>query len=134
MTSIDTNIIFSVLDPDDANHSSARPLLQSEGERGALVLSPVVYAELMASSARDPILRFLREVAIEVLWEMPPRLWERAGEAFGEYSRERRKGKLPRRLIADFLIAAHAEHHRLDVLTLDDTVYRSVFFRLTVRP
>lgn len=78
MTSIDTNIVISVLDPDDANHALARPLLEEVGQANALVISPVVYSELMASSARDLIRQFLRYAEIEVLWETPPELWQRA--------------------------------------------------------
>ena len=33
----------------------------------------------------------------------------------------------PRRIAADFLIAAYAEHHRAAVLTFDAAVYRAVF-------
>ncbi len=62
-----------------------------------------------------------------MLWDMPPEVWERAGVAFGSYARERRKGQLPRRLVADFLIGAHAEYHKLALLTFGDTVFRAAF-------
>jgi len=39
----------------------------------------------------------------------------------------RRKGGLPRRTLADFLIAAHAEYHGLGVMSFDDTVFTAVF-------
>jgi hypothetical protein len=38
-----------------------------------------------------------------------------------------RGGSLPRRLVADFVIAAHAEEHGLGVMSFDDTVYKAVF-------
>lgn len=111
MTSVDTNIIFSVIDPEDANHANAKPLLETVGQRELLVIAPVVYAELMASRIREVIRQFLKDAAIEVLWDIPPGVWDRAGVTFGTYARERRQGRLPRRLVADFVIAAHAEHH-----------------------
>ncbi|MBA2666760.1 MAG: hypothetical protein H0U69_06985, partial [Trueperaceae bacterium] len=40
-------------------------------------------------------------------------VWELAGRTFGVYARQRRSANVPRRLIADYLIAAHAAHHGL---------------------
>jgi predicted nucleic acid-binding protein len=126
MTSVDSNVIFAALSPSERHHQQAHALLRQINERG-LVLSPVVYAELMASSERKTLRLFLQLAGLEVLWEMPAVIWERAGEAFGEYARTRRAGSLPRRIVADFLIAAHAEYYGLSVLTFDDTVYRAMF-------
>lgn len=133
MTSVDSNIVFSALSPVDVNHARARRLLSVAAE-GGLVISPVVYAELMASTDREGIEAFLELAGIVVLWNTPPEVWRRAGIAFGEYAKKRRKGRLPRRLIADFLIAAHAEYHALGVLTFDPMVYRAVFPGVSVTP
>ncbi len=132
MASVDSNIIFSVVEPRDSNHAPALALLEAGGDADALVIAPVIYAELMASDMRGFIQAFLAGSAITVLWELPLEVWERAGIAFGEYSRVRRGGHLPRRLVADFLIAAHAEHHGLKVMTFDSKVYKTVFPQLTV--
>jgi predicted nucleic acid-binding protein len=131
VTSVDSNVIFAALTPHETHHERARQLLREANPQG-LRLSPVVYAELMASSEREALKEFLERAGLEVLWEMPAAVWERAGVAFGDYARARRGGRLPRRLIADFLIAAHAEHHGLSVLSFDDTVYRAVFPGLRV--
>ncbi len=81
----------------------------------------------MASPNRKAVVAFLELSKVDVLWEMPSEVWQRAGIASGEYARERRKGQLPRRLVTDFLICAHAEYHTLAVLTFDDTVFRAAF-------
>lgn len=133
MTSVDTNVILAALSVPEVHHELARELLERADE-SRLVLSPVVYAELMASSQRDVLKLFLERSSLEVLWEMPPVVWERAGVAFGDYARVRRGGRLPRRLIADFLIAAHAEYYDLTVLTFDDTVYQAVFPKVRLIP
>ena len=52
MTSVDTNVIFAALSVPEVHHGLARELLERAGESG-LVLSPVVYAELMASAQQD---------------------------------------------------------------------------------
>ncbi|MDR7392484.1 MAG: PIN domain nuclease, partial [Armatimonadota bacterium] len=69
----------------------------------------------------------LEKAQVDVLWDMPPVVWERAGRASGEYARTRRGRVLPRRIVADFLVGAHAEHHGLAVATLDPVVFRTVF-------
>jgi predicted nucleic acid-binding protein len=127
MISLDTNVIFSALNPADVHHAQARRLLSEYGALEALVLSPVVHAELMASADAPGIRMFLQKAQIATLWEMPQAVWEAAGRAFGQYAQLRRSGRLPRRILADFLIAAHAEHHRLGVMSFDDTVYTAVF-------
>lgn len=127
MISLDTNIIFSAVNPHDSNHTKARKLLAQHGAAQALVLSPVVYSELWASPDIQGIQLFLNKAHIEVLWEMPETVWEQAGDALGQYTQKRRNGILPRRIVADFLIAAHAQHHKLDLMSFDDTVYAAVF-------
>ena len=60
-------------------------------------------------SLRRPaaVLDFLAMAQISVAWTMPSEVWELAGGSCGDYARHRRSGKSARRLIADFLIAAH---------------------------
>jgi predicted nucleic acid-binding protein len=48
--------------------------------------------------------------------------------------RNRRQESLPRRLAAEFLIAAQAEHFNMKVLTFDRTVHEAAFPGLTVLP
>ena len=132
MVSVDTNIIFSALNRKDINHQRAREHLVNVGASDVLTVSPVVYAELMASPDREGIHAFLERADIRVLWETPQSVWERSGLAFGTYAAQRRGGSLPRRIVADFVIAAHAEHHKLSVLTFDETVYKAVFPALRV--
>lgn len=127
MISLDTNVVFSALNPADVNHARARRLLAKHGAAEALTLSPVVYAELMASPDASGIRLFLEKAQIATLWEMPEAVWLEAGTAFGQYAGLRRGGALPRRIVADFLIAAHARHHALGMMSFDDTVYAAVF-------
>ena len=127
MISLDTNVVLSALNPEDVHHARARQLLTVHGATEALFLSPVVHAELMASADAPGIWRFLQKAQITTLWEMPQAAWEAAGKGFGQYAELRRRGVLPRRILADFLIAAHAQHHGLGVMSFDGTVYTAVF-------
>jgi len=126
MTSLDTNVILAVFDPEDASHEAASAIFERLSS-DSLVLCPVVYTELAASQSWEGLRTFLERGSVEVLWDMPPLLWERAGKAMGEYARSRRGGALPRRVAADFLVGAHAEHHSLTVATLDPVVFHAVF-------
>ena len=126
MTSLDTNVVLAAFDPDDASHEAALAMLDRLGTE-ALAICPVVYSELAASRSWDGLRAFLDRAGVEVVWDMPPPLWERAGIAMGAYARARRGGLLPRRVAADFLIGAHAEHHGLALATLDPAVYRTAF-------
>ncbi len=132
MTSVDSNVIFAALAQREAHHTLAVQLLRDVGADGPLFISPVVYAELLASRWPAAMLDFLAMARISVAWMMPTEVWELAGRSFGDYARQRRSGNLPRRLIADFLIAAHAAHHGLRVLTFDRTVYDTMFPHLLV--
>ena len=126
MISLDTNLIQSALLPSDTNHVRALTALNTHS-RQAFCISPVVRTELRASGSWAGISAWLTAQKVNVVWAMPDRVWDAAGAAFGQYALQRRKGHVPRRIVADFLIAAHAEHHGLEVLTFDDTVFKAVF-------
>lgn len=133
MISLDTNVILSALNPRDLNHHKAQGLLDQYSPQ-AFCICPVVHAELRASAAWPALRAWLKLQSIGVTWEMPEAVWDSAGIAYGQYALKRRSGVLPRRLIADFLIAAHAVHHDFEVLTFDDTVFKAVFQNLILLP
>jgi predicted nucleic acid-binding protein len=132
MTSVDSNVILAALAKREQHHAAAVQLLRDAGADGPLFISPIVYAELMASKQPAVMHDFLDMAQISIAWTMPMEVWDLAGRSFGDYARQRRSGNLPRRLIADFLIAAHAAHHGLRVLTFDRTVYDAMFPQLLV--
>jgi predicted nucleic acid-binding protein len=132
MTSVDSNVILAAVAQREEHHAAAVQLLRDARAEGPLFISPVVYAELMASTRPAAMQDFLAMARISVAWSMPMEVWDLAGRSFGDYARRRRSGNLPHRLIADFLIAAHAAHHGLRVLTFDRTVYDAMFPHLLV--
>ncbi|PNY80382.1 type II toxin-antitoxin system VapC family toxin [Deinococcus koreensis] len=131
MISLDTNTVISALRPADTNHVQALAALFRERSRG-LVLSPPVYSELRAGLDWPVVQSWLFLTRVFVIWEMPQAVWELAGRRQSEYIALRRGGTVPRRIAADFLIAAHAEHHGLDVMSFDRTVYDSMFTGVTL--
>src|SRR5579863_4851552 len=111
-TAIDTNILIALWDADDTLNRLARSALDRALDAGALVIAAPVFAELLADPSRDEAFvdTFCRETAISVEWDLPEKIWRVAGRAFQHYSavRRRQHGAGPRRILADFLIGAHA--------------------------
>jgi predicted nucleic acid-binding protein len=79
---------------------------------------------------------FLRDTRVRVEWRMPPEVWRRAALAYRDYARRRRRRKGdagPRRILADFLIGAHASAFGQRLLTFDGGIYQQAFPELGVR-
>jgi predicted nucleic acid-binding protein len=131
MISIDSNVIQSALNPHDVNHTRALNALNAHATQ-PFCISPFVRTELRASGSWLAIAAWCKAQSVSVIWDMPEQAWDNAGIAFGRYAAMRRSGQVPRRIVADFLIASHAEHHNLEVMTFDDTVYKAVFSSLTL--
>jgi len=130
-TSVDTNVIVSLWDRDASLSSAAQSSLDAALERGGLILSAVVFAELMACPGREEVFlqTFIGDTGIAVDWNLDEAIWRAAGRAFRAYAarRKRQGSATPRRILADFVIGAHAEQRGYRLLTLDDRFYRSAF-------
>jgi len=95
-TALDTNVLVALWDTSDALHWAARKALEAAWGQGKLVLSAVVYPELIAAPGRTEafIDRFCEETGVEVEWELKERIWRAAGTAFQGYAAlRRRQGK-----------------------------------------
>jgi len=136
ITAVDTNVLVALWDRDDALNSTAQAALDAAFARGKLVISGAVFAELLALPHRREafIEEFLGETGIGVDWITDEAVWRVAGRAFQAYANRRRKQRSgePRRLLADFLIGAHAFENGFPLLTLDDGIYRAAFPRLRI--
>ncbi len=135
-TAIDTNIIVALWDKDDTLNSLAQSALDAALGRGNLVLAAAVFAELMAFPGRSEAFldSFFKETGIAVDWNLHETVWRAAGRAFQTYAarRRRQRDSGPRRILADFLIGAHALQNGYLLLTLDDRLYRAAFPRLRI--
>ena len=135
-TAIDTNIIVALWDKDPTLSLAAQTALETAFNRGGLAVSAPVFAELMAAPGRTEtfVNSFLEETGIVVEWELGQAVWRSAGRAFRSYAERRRKQRDSgtRRILADFLIGAHAEKRGYRLLTLDERLYRAAFPSITV--
>lgn len=135
-TAIDTNVLVALWDRNRAVSEIAQSALDSSMKSGALVVAGPVYSELMAAPGRDErfLDLFLRDTGVAVDWDLDQATWRSAGRAYQAYAADRRKQRDagPRRILADFLIGAHALRRGYRLLTLDDRIYRKAFPGLSI--
>jgi hypothetical protein len=135
-TAVDTNVVVALWDRNKLLSSAAQSALDRALSHGGLVLSAPVIAELMAAPGRSEafINAFLFDTGMNVDWKLSEEIWRSAGRAFQKYAARRRSstGAGPRRILADFLIGAHALALDCPLLTLDDRLYRAAFPSLTL--
>ena len=132
-TALDTNVLVTLLLADsEVDVKRAQTALEAASALGEVFVSPVVYAELLAAPLRDEAFLevFLKDTRIRVDARFTRAMWRSAGLAFGAYARRRRAqpgDPGPRRILADFLIGAHATELRTRLLTFDNGVYKAAF-------
>ncbi len=136
-TAVDTNVFVSLLTGPMEEARAARHSLRKAEERGPLVVCAPVYAELSAAPGRGPdeVDVFLDLARVAVDWDLSEDTWRTAALAFKGYAERQRAqpgGSGPRRILADFVIGAHALHTASALLTLDHGLYRVAFPDLAV--
>lgn len=153
ITAIDTNILLDILVPDEAHSFSSNRLLDRCLEKGRLVICEVVYAELSSQFPTERELRdFLSDTGIKLIYSSREALYL-AGERWRMYTRKRDRtlqcphcGKkisitcpqcaqivaLRDRILADFVIGAHALTHADLLLTRDRGYYQTYFKELRI--
>jgi predicted nucleic acid-binding protein len=135
-TAIDTNVIVALWADDPALSLAAETALEAAFRRGNMVVSAPVFAELIAAPGRteDFVGSLLEENGIAVDWNLNEAIWRSAGRAFQAYAERRRKqrDRGTGRLLADFLIGAHAQVSGYRLLSLDERLYRAAFPTLKV--
>ncbi|GAB4256040.1 MAG: type II toxin-antitoxin system VapC family toxin [Thermoleophilia bacterium] len=102
---VDTNVILDVIGADPEFGERSRCVLEETAQTGALVINPVIFAEV---GAFVDSIEELHELLPESLFRRDAIPWEAAflaGRAFHAY---RCAGGDRRRVLADFMIGAHA--------------------------
>jgi predicted nucleic acid-binding protein len=136
-TAIDTNVI-SALWSGEPSANTMIDLLGSARNEGSVVICGVVYAELLAypKATAKFVDDFLRATEIQIDFDIGEAAWRDAAQRFGKYAERRRrsKGVLAKRLIADFIVGAHAVHKADRLITLDASRYKIDFAQLKLLP
>ena len=137
ITALDTNVIINLWDRDPVVNTFAQTALDDALMLGTLVVGAPVFSELMAAPRRTEafVNAFFEDTSLGIEFDLSEAIWRAAGQAFQAYAARRRKQQRdpgPRRILADFLIGAHASYRGYRLLTLDDHFYKSAFNRMEV--
>ncbi|MBF0369524.1 MAG: PIN domain-containing protein [Magnetococcales bacterium] len=102
---VDTNVLIDHFQGDTHFGERAREILGEIAESGELVINPVIYAELAGWFEAKEELDLLLPTDLFRHEPIPPTAAFLAGQVFRQY---RQRGGQKKRMLADFLIGAHA--------------------------
>ena len=124
ITSVDTNVLLDVMLPDPAYVKSSTELLRTAYNEGALIISHMVYAELVPQfGSRQALSDVLSRLGIETS-PIDDEIAFLAGSKWKEY---RKAGGSRQRILADFVIGAHGLLRADRFLTRDRGFYKTYF-------
>lgn len=136
--SIDSNVIAALWNDEDELNEVAVRIFANLMDHECFVVSGPVYSELMAGPLRDEasLDLFFADTGIKIDWTMDEEIWRVAGRAYDGHSLRRKKNGSgpPRRILADFLIGAHALVRGYSLLTIDFEHYAAAFPTLKTVP
>ena len=124
---VDSSVLLDVLTGDPNFGEASREALRQAYSAGALVACDIVWGEVRAHFPE--IATFRRTLAtLGVVYEpLRPEAAELAGERWREYCLAIRRKRDRARLVADFLIGAHAQIQTEALLSRDRGFFRSYF-------
>lgn len=76
-TALDTNILVSLWNEDDALNFAAKAAMRAALEQGSLIIAAPVFSELMASPSRDEAFldEFFAATGISIDWHLNETIW-----------------------------------------------------------
>ena len=124
ITAVDTNILLDILLPNETFCDRSGNALEAAAAAGSLIICDLVYAELCVHFESQAICdEFLSDLGIrtEALGRPASFLASRV------WRRYRQQGGPRERILADFLIGAHAQVQASRLLSRDRGFYRRMF-------
>lgn len=136
MLALDTNVVSPILNRAEPAAQHLSIFLDQCNQDNDLVVCGPVYAELLAGphASVDLLDEFLDGVSVTVDHTLSLVIWRTAGDAFREYGERRVSSghQWPRRILADFVIGAHALEYATALITFDGDDFRCMFPTLAI--
>lgn len=128
LTAIDSSIILDVITDDPKWADSSQALLRRASQEGSLIICACVLAEIRPALSEADLLELLIDWSIQFV-PMSKQSSLKAGEYMNQYLRQ---GGIRKRVVADFLVGAHAHIHADRLATRDRGFFRNYFKDMTV--
>ncbi len=153
ITAVDTNILLDVLCRDPIYYEKSRQLLERQSQEGSLIISPIVYSEILVfflrqekkENAASKLKEFFSDMGIELVsfseedFTLAAHAWNTALKTkeiqcpscgfFNIFFCKKCKKQVAWRnhILPDFLIGAHAQNHAHVLATRDRGYYKKYF-------
>jgi predicted nucleic acid-binding protein len=133
-TAVDTNVLSAIWGRESNARELSRELAEAR-RAGSVVICGPVFAEAMACpGATEAFVRtFLEQTGVQAAFDLGEDVWTQSGRRFTRSAERKRRSVRqalkhePKRVLADFIIGAHALLHADRLMTLDQRRYRKDF-------